>query len=93
MEPAEILDSLVDLARQLGVEVRRLASRPTSEEPPARSGMVKLRGRLLVLLAAGDSVEDRIDAVVQALRSVDPGQLEGRWIPPAVRERLEGSGG
>jgi hypothetical protein len=95
MEPGEVLDALVDLAREVGLEVKRLpSSRPGSEpELPARSGACRLRGRLLVLLAPADSVEDRIEAMVHGLRGVDPQLLEGRWIPPAVRERLEGAGG
>lgn len=90
MEPGELLDCLVDLAREAGLEVRRLPARAGSEtESPPRSGVCRLRGRLLVLLASGDSVEDRIDAVVHGLRSLDPALLEGRWIPPAIRDRLE----
>jgi hypothetical protein len=90
VEPGEILDCLVDLAREAGLEVRRLPASAGSEtEPLARSGVCRLRGRLLVLLATADSMEDRIDAVVRGLRSLEPAALEGRWIPPAVRDRLE----
>lgn len=94
MTPAEVLDCLLDLAREVDLEVRRMPVRGGAEtEAPARSGVCRVRGRLLVLLALGDSVEDRIDALVQGLRSAGPGLWEGRWIPPAVRKRLEGPGG
>jgi len=94
MLPAEVLDCLLDLARELGLEVRRMPARGGMEtEVPARSGVCRLRGRLLVLLAPGDSLEDLIDTLGQGLRSAGAGLWEGRWIPPAVRDRLEGSGG
>jgi hypothetical protein len=94
MEAGQVLDCLVDLAREAGLEVRRLPARegPDSEFP-ARSGVCRVRDRLLVLLASGDTVEDRIDAVAQALRGLGPSWLEGRWLPPAVRARLEGPDG
>ena len=94
MTPAEILNCLLDLAREVGLEVRRMPVRAGAEtEAPARSGVCRVRGRLLVLLAPGDSIEDRIEALVQGLRSAGANLWEGRWIPPAVRERLEGPGG
>ncbi len=90
MEPAEVLEFLVDLSREAGLEVRRVPARAASEsEPPARSGVCRVRGRLFVLLAAADSVEDRIEALASGLRALDPSVLEARWLPPAVRERLE----
>lgn len=90
MTPAEILDCLLELSREARLEVRMLSPRTTSDaDLPARSGVCRVRGRLLVLLSATDSAEDRIDVVLQALRSAGPEVLEGRWLPPAVRERLE----
>jgi hypothetical protein len=90
VEPAEVLEFLIDLSRETGLEVRRVPARPSSEsEPPARSGVCRVRGRLFVLLAAADSVEDRIAALAAGLRALDPAVLEGRWLPPAVRERLD----
>jgi hypothetical protein len=94
MTPAEVFDCLLDLAREVGLEVRRMPVRAGAEtEAPTRSGVCRVRGRWLVLLAPGDSGEDRIDALVQGLRSAGANLWEGRWIPPAVRDRLEGSGG
>ena len=90
MTPAEILASLVDIAREAGLEVRALPARGAADADLApRSGVCRVRGRLLVLLSAADSVEDRTHALVHALRSAGPEALEGRWIPPAVRERIE----
>ena len=91
MEPPEILQFLGDLAREVGVEVRRVpAGLGEPLEPPARSGVCRVGTRLFVLLSAADSVEDRIEALAAGLRTADPAALEGRFLPPAVRERLEG---
>jgi hypothetical protein len=92
MESPELLDAFLALAREAELEVRLLPKRSGEVEVPARSGACRLRGRWLVLLAPGDSVEDRIDAVVKGLRGLDPEALEGRWIPPALRARLEAGG-
>jgi hypothetical protein len=90
VEPSEVLEFLIDLSRETGLEVRRVPARLTSEsEQPARSGVCRVRGRLFVLLAAADSVEDRIAALASGLRALEPSVLEGRWLPPAVRERLD----
>jgi hypothetical protein len=94
LTPAEMLDCLLDLAREAGIALRPLSARGAAEgDLPVRSGVCRVRGQLLVMLAASDSVEDRIDVLLHALRSAGPAVLEGRWIPPAVRERLEGPGG
>jgi len=91
VEAGELLAGLLDLAREAGLEVRPLPGPSGAEsELPARSGACRLRGRWLVLLAPDDSVEERIAAVAQGLRSLGPVALEGRWIPPALRARLEG---
>jgi hypothetical protein len=37
-------------------------------------------------------VEHRIGVVVRALRTHAPQLLEERWLPPAVRARVEGEG-
>ena len=90
MEAPEILRFLLELAREAGVEVRRVPQGMGEPgEPPARSGVCRVGSRLFVLLAAADSVEDRIEALAAGLRAADPAALEGRFLPPAVRERLE----
>lgn len=87
MDPAEVLAFLVDLSREAGLQVRSVAGAPT--ELPVRSGVCRLRDGIFVILAAADPVEDRIAALAQALREHRPAALEGRYLPPAVRERLE----
>ena len=82
-----MLAFLVDLAREAGLEVRSVGA--AVGELPARSGVCRLRGGVFVILAASDSAEDRIAILAQALREHRPAALEGRYLPPAVRERLE----
>ena len=88
MEANEILRLLTELAEEAGVGVRLV--RPGEGDPPARSGLCRVRGRLLLLLSAADPLDARIEAVAAALRAHGGGLLEERFLPPAVRERLEG---
>ena len=43
----------------------------------------------LLVVSAAEPVEARIEAVVAALREQGGAGLEERFLPPAVRERLE----
>jgi hypothetical protein len=87
MEGIELLDCLVGLAEQAGLPVRVLAA--VDPDLPARSGVCRVRDRHLVLLVPGDALEDRIDVVAGALAVHRPRLLEERFLPPAVRERIE----
>ncbi len=98
MEPGAILDHLVELAQEGGVTVKVLPRGVAREgEPLPASNVCRIRGKPWLLLATGESLEDRIAAAAQAVLRFAPGLLEGRFLPPAVRERLdaaaeEGSG-
>jgi hypothetical protein len=87
LEASEILRLLTELAEEAGVGVRLV--RAGEGEPPARSGICRVRGRLLLLLSAADPLDARIEAVAGALRAHGGRLLEERFLPPAVRERLE----
>jgi hypothetical protein len=90
MEPGDVLAVLVALAEEAGIAVRVLPRAAGGEaEPAPRSGACRLRGAPFLLLAPAEPVEDRIAAAVAALRGFAPHALEGRFLPPAVRERLE----
>jgi len=90
VEPRELLRQLVALAEEAGVSVRAL--RGTEAEPLLASGLCRVRGRLVLVLSAGEPIEARIDAVADALRRHGGALLEERFLPPALRERLEGRG-
>lgn len=81
----------MELARAAGIEVRALPQRGAGlrEDAPARSGICRVRGATWVLLAAGDGLEEQIAVLAEALLAADPGLLEGHFLAPAVRQRIE----
>jgi hypothetical protein len=85
-----MLDVLVGLAEEAGIAVR--VARTGESELPPRSGICRVRGRLLLVVASAEPVEARIEAVAAALREHGGGLLEQRFLPPAVRERLDRPG-
>ena len=84
-----MLDALVGLAEEAGIAVR-IARAGESELPP-RSGLCRVRGNLLLVLSAAEPLEARIEAAAAALGTHGGALLESRFLPPAVRERLERS--
>ena len=85
-----MLELLVGLAEEAGIAVR--VARAGESELPPRSGICRVRGRLLLVVSAAEPVEARIEAVAAALREIgiaervraeqlDPGQ----WLALARR--------
>ncbi len=90
MEPGALLEMLVELAGESGLAVRRLSRQPAFEGlTESSSGIYRVRGEVRVLLADSDPLPDRIRVLARALRETRAGQLEGRFLPPAVRECLD----
>lgn len=89
MEAPALLDYLVELAREAGIRVRVIPRSSAELDLAPHSGICRIRGALWLLLASSESLEDRIEAAAAAVRDHVPGVLEGRYLPPAVRERLE----
>jgi len=87
VEAAEILDRLVDLAREAGIDVRVLGRGGGDASP--ESAVVRVRGELWVVLAEADLPEQRIAVVARALREHAAPLLEGRYLPPALRDLLD----
>lgn len=92
MEPRQLLELLVGLAEEAGIAVRVARGGESELPPPARSGVCRLRGRLLLVVSSAEPVEARIEAVAAALREHGGSLLEQRFLPPAVRERLDRPG-
>jgi hypothetical protein len=88
-----LLDALVDLAREAGIEVRRLGSGAGEPGLPARSGTCRIRGAPWLILSPGDPLEERIAAAADALAALGEGWREDRFLPPAVREAVERAAG
>ncbi|HKJ25038.1 MAG TPA: hypothetical protein VKB65_09475 [Myxococcota bacterium] len=87
MEPGEILDHLVELAREAGIDVRVLGRGGVDVSP--ESAVVRVRGELWVVLAEADLPEQRIAVLARALREHAGPLLEGRYLPPALRDLLD----
>jgi len=88
VEGPALLDFLVELAQEAGIQVRVIPGSGAVVDLPPRSGICRIRGAPWLLLAADESLEDRIEAAATAVRTHAPGALEGRFLPPAVRDRL-----
>jgi hypothetical protein len=93
MDAPALLACLLELAGETGLPVRRVGRQPAFEGlPPGSSGVCRVRGELRVMLFDSDPVPERIRVLARALRESRSAQLEGRFLPPAVRECLEAAG-
>jgi len=91
VSPAEVLETLLALCREAGLQVRPLPGPRTSVDPgelAARSAVCRVRGELWLVLSDAEGLEERIAAAAEALRRFAPDLIEGRYLPPAVRQRL-----
>jgi hypothetical protein len=89
MEPRAMFETLVGLAEEAGISVR--VARAGEGELPPRSGVCRVRGRLLLVVSAAEPLDARIEAVAAALREHGGALLEQRFLPPALRERVDRS--
>jgi len=87
VERSELLEQLIALAREAGLEVR--AAQGGEPGLPLHSGVCRVRGELWLVVVPSDPLEDRIEVVADALRTHAASFLESRYLPPALRERLE----
>ncbi len=90
MEPSELMEALLELTAELGVEVRvvRGSARGDSEFAPV-SSFCRIRGKACVLLSPQDPVRFQNRALAVALISEAAAELEQRYLPPALRRALE----
>lgn len=90
VDPAQQLEALLELADAAGIEVHSLGSGAgAAGELPPTSAVCRVRDAVWVVLCAGDPVERHIDVLSAALREHAADFLEQRFIPPALRARLE----
>lgn len=90
MEAQAILDALVEMAEEAGVTVRVLPRATAREgEPLPESNVCRIRGQPWLILAPTESIEDRIGAAARAVQAFAAEEAERRFLPPAVRERLD----
>ena len=90
MEPSQILEALLDLARDAGLEVRGV-SRGNLEggESPPGSAVVRVKGDVWVMLSEVDPVTLQLEVLAGALRVHAADVVEDRYLPPAIRALLE----
>ena len=70
MEPTEIMESLLELASQLGLEVRVLRGGGGGEsELPPTSAFCRVKGKALVMLSPRDPIAFQIRVLSSWLRS------------------------
>jgi hypothetical protein len=90
MEPSQILEALLDLAREAGLQVRPVGrgGLEAGEAQPG-SAVVRVRGEVWVMLSSIDPVAIQLEVLARALREHAGDWLEERHLPPALRELLE----
>ena len=85
MDSYEQLETLLALAAQAGFQVRR-ASTEGADHPGG--AVVRLRDRQMIFLDPAAAVADQAAVVASALRGCE--LLEGIYLPPQVRELIDG---
>ena len=86
MELSRLLESLVEAARAVGVEVKSGPYRGAFPDGrAARGGMCVLRGRRVIVIDADTPLPDRIAVVAAALATLD---LDAVELAPVVRATI-----
>ena len=83
----EVLEALLALTRESGLEVRTVGAAGGGEVPPT-SGTCRVRGEVWVVLSRADPIEAQSAALADALRRHAGDFLESRYLPPALRARI-----
>ena len=91
MENSELMQALLDLCGEAGLDVRLVgASAAADGESPPGSAVCRVQGKLWIVLSRGDPVELQLRVLATALREHAGELLESRYLPPALRELLGG---
>jgi hypothetical protein len=94
VSPEEVLERLLELAREAGLAVRLARVGGFGEgEPALASGVCRVRGELRVVLSGSDPPELRAAVLAGALRAHRGDWLESRYLAPALRQWLGGGPG
>jgi hypothetical protein len=83
---SDTLAAMIDLAREMGLTLRRAPSAVGESEHPG-GAVVRLRGEPIIFLNPVATPAEQLDVLVSALR--DCPRLEGRFLRPDLRELLE----
>ena len=85
MDTYRQLESMLDLAEQVGLTVRQVSGPGENEHPGG--AVVRLKGAEVLFLDPTASVADQLAVVAMALKR--HGELEGRFIAPELRDLIE----
>ena len=85
MEDAALMEALLELAGEVGLEVRVVRA----GEEASSSALCRVRGAWWVVLCNGDPPAVQLDVLAGALARVAGPALEARFLPPAVRARID----
>jgi hypothetical protein len=90
MESSAILEALLDLAREAGLEVRAVgrAGLEVGESAPG-SAVCRVKGDVWVMLSSVDPVIVQLEVLASAVRDHAAHVIADRYLPPAVRELLD----
>jgi hypothetical protein len=89
VNPEALNDALRALVEEAGFRIRRASARGADAEVPLASGVCRVRDEIWVILADGDSLIERNETLLEALRLHAGPFLEGRFLPPSIREQLD----
>lgn len=90
MEPSKVLETLLELAAEVQLEVRVLRGlNPADTEFPPTSACCRVKGKVWVVLSPNDPVDLHIGVLAQALKSEAGPELADRYLPPALRQILD----
>jgi len=89
VKPAELMQALLDLAEEIGLEVRVVGGPRADGEPAPASAVCRVKGRVWVVLSRDDASATQIGVLARALVAQPDAGLEAPWLPPAVRDVLD----
>ena len=90
MEERAQLEALLALADEAALEVRILSSAAAAREhAPIGSAACRVAARVWVVLAPDDPLDHQIEVLAGALARYRAEFLDGRFMAPALRERVE----
>jgi hypothetical protein len=88
MDSYQTIAELVELAAELGVEVRRAPAGDPSTHPGG--ALVTLKGKEVLFLDPSAGVADQLAVLAKTLQGRP--ELEDRYLKPSLREAIEGDG-
>jgi hypothetical protein len=93
MQDSEILEVLLELARDAGLVVRiGSGSSGVGDETPLASGVCRVRDEVWVVLSISEPAVGQIQVLAGALKKYAGTLLEERFLPPAVRAWVDPGG-